>query len=199
MCRDPDLDLRSGQGHINMQNTCRTTSVPNHLTVAWRTAEIRSFQFHKISTFCEVWTLVIPFLEGNSKIRLQQAVGQVPYYHHQPSVLSSTRTQPSDCSLTHCRNTAISISWNINIPRSLNSRDSFPRSKFENQAPANSSPGPILSPSTISFELHAKMAKEIDLEKCNFRNFTSSVTLTLDRVQIILVRISGQGLLIHPN
>jgi len=41
------------------------------------------------STFGEVWTLVIAFLEGNSKIRLWQAVIQVPYYHHQPSVLSS--------------------------------------------------------------------------------------------------------------
>jgi len=38
------------------------------------------------------------------------------------------------------------------------------------------------------------MAEEIDLEKCNFRNFRSSVTLTLtlDRVEVILVRISGR-------
>jgi len=38
---------------------------------------------------------------------------------------------------------------------------------------------------TIGFELHAKMAEEVDLEKCNFRNFRSSVTLTLtlDRVE----------------
>jgi len=39
---------------------------------------------------------------------------------------------------------------------------------------------------------------EIDLEKCNFWNFRSSVTLTLtltlDRVELILVRISDQGL-----
>jgi len=47
---------------------------------------------------------------------------------------------------------------------------------------------------TISFELHAKMAEEIDVEKCNFRNFTSSVTLTLDRVKVILLHISGRGL-----
>jgi len=39
--------------------------------------------------------------------------------------------------------------------------------------------GTILSQSTISFEFHVKMAEEIDLEKCNFRNFRSSVTLTL--------------------
>jgi len=34
---------------------------------------------------------VVAFLEGNSKIRLQQDVDQVPYYHSQPSVLSSTQ------------------------------------------------------------------------------------------------------------
>ena len=40
------------------------------------------------------------------------------------------------------------------------------------------------------------MAEEIDIEGCNFRNFRSSVTLTLtlDRVDVILVRISGRGL-----
>jgi len=41
------------------------------------------------------------------------------------------------------------------------------------------------------------MAEEVDLEKCNFRNFTSSVTLTLDRVELILVRISDRGLPTH--
>jgi len=37
---------------------------------------------------------------------------------------------------------------------------------------------------------------EIDLEKCNFRNFSNSVTLTLtlDRVEITLVRMSGRVL-----
>jgi len=38
------------------------------------------------------------------------------------------------------------------------------------------------------------MAEEIDLENCNFRNFRSSVTLTSDRVNVILLRISGRGL-----
>jgi len=49
---------------------------------------------------------------------------------------------------------------------------------------------------TISFELRAKTAEEIDLEKCTFRNFRSSVTLTLtlDRVEITLVRICDWGL-----
>ena len=59
------------------------------------------------------------------------------------------------------------------------------------------SPGPILWPSTISFELHSKMAEEIEVEKCTFRNFGSSVTLTLDRVEVTLVRIWGRGLPTH--
>jgi len=45
------------------------------------------------------------------------------------------------------------------------------------------------------------MVEEIDLEKCNFRNFKSSMTLTLtltlDRVEMILMRISGRDLPIH--
>jgi len=49
----------------------------------------------------------------------------------------------------------------------------------------------MLSLPTISFELSAKMAEEIDLEKCNFQNFSSPVTLTLDWVEVILVRISA--------
>ena len=129
-----DLDLGSGQGHVNIHSMCRTTSVPKHVTVASRTTEI------------SIWT-----------------------------------------------------SWNINNRRSLNSRDSFPRRKFKNRALTSCSPGPILSSPTITFELHAKMADEIDLEKCNFRNFGSSVTLisTIDRVEVILVCTSGRGLPKH--
>ena len=43
------------------------------------------------------------------------------------------------------------------------------------------------------------MAEEIDLEKCTFGNFGSSVTLTLtlDRVEVTLVRICGGGLPTH--
>jgi len=43
------------------------------------------------------------------------------------------------------------------------------------------------------------MAEEIDLEMCNFRNFGSSVTftLTLDRVEVIPVRIPDWGLPTH--
>jgi len=43
------------------------------------------------------------------------------------------------------------------------------------------------------------MTEEIDLEKCNFRNFGSSVTLTLtlDRVEVTLVHVCGRSLLTH--
>jgi len=73
---------------------------------------------------------------------------------------------------------------NIDILQGLNSYDSFLKRKFENQALASCRLGAILSRST-SFELHAKMAEEIDLEKCNFQNSRSPVTLTLDRVKVI--------------
>jgi len=63
---------------------------------------------------------------------------------------------------------ATRISWNIDIRRSLNSRDSYPGRKFENRAPTNCSPGPILWPPTISFELHAKPTEEIDLEMYSY-------------------------------
>jgi len=50
----------------------------------------------------------------------------------------------------------------------MNCRDSFPRRKFENRAPTCYRPGPIPSPGTISYELHAKLAEEIDLEMCSY-------------------------------
>jgi len=83
--------LGSDEGHISIHSTCSATSKPKHLTVASRTTEIWPFECRQIWTFREVWTLVMAFLEGNSIIGLQQAVVQVPYYHCQPSVLSSTR------------------------------------------------------------------------------------------------------------
>jgi len=49
-----DLDVGSGQGHTNIHNTCSTTSMPNHLTVASHTNEIWLFDFREISTFREV-------------------------------------------------------------------------------------------------------------------------------------------------
>jgi len=105
------------------------------VTVVSRTTEIWLFEFRQILILDEVWTLVIAFLDGNSKIGLRQAVVQVPYY----------------------------------------------------------------GPPTISFELHAEMTEEIDLKKCTFRNFGSSVTLTLtlDRVEVTMVRICGRRLPTH--
>jgi len=46
------------------------------------------------------------------------------------------------------------------------------------------------------FSSAQKTAEEIDVEKYTFRNFGSSVTLTLtlDRVEVTLMRISGRGL-----
>jgi len=90
MVCDLDLDLGSGQGHIDIHSTCRTTSVLKHVTVASRTTEIWPFEFREILTIGKVWTLVIAFVGGNSKIGLWQAVVQVPYCLHQPSVLNST-------------------------------------------------------------------------------------------------------------
>jgi len=68
----------------------------------------------------------------------------------------------------------------------------FSEGMFKNRAPTSCRLGPILS--TISFELHTKMANKTGLEKCNFEHFRRSVTLTLtlDRVEITLVRISGR-------
>jgi len=54
MVRDFDHDLGSGQGHINIHNTCRTTSMPKRVTVASRTMEIRPVEFREISTNGEV-------------------------------------------------------------------------------------------------------------------------------------------------
>ena len=40
MVRDLDLDLGSGQGHISIHSTCRTTCRPNDVTVASPSTEI---------------------------------------------------------------------------------------------------------------------------------------------------------------
>jgi len=96
MLHDFHLDLGSGQGHISIHNTCMTTSMPNHVTVASRITEIWRFE------------------------------------------------------------------------RSLNSHDSFPRRKFENRPLTSCRSGPTLSLPTISFEIHAKVAEEIDLEMCSY-------------------------------
>jgi len=90
MVCDLDLDLGSGQGHVNIHSTCSTSRTLNHVTVASRITEIWPFEFRQISILDKVLTLVIAFLDGNSKIGLRQAVVQVPCYGHQPSVFSST-------------------------------------------------------------------------------------------------------------
>ena len=58
--------LGSGQGHVNIYSTYRTTCMLNHVTVVSHTAEIWPFEFRQISILDEVWTLVIAFLDGNS-------------------------------------------------------------------------------------------------------------------------------------
>jgi len=87
------------------------------------------------------------------------------------------RVQPCDCVVTQYRNMAIWMSWNIDIPWSLNSCGSFPRRKFENRPHTSYRPGPILSSATISFELHAKVAEEIDLEMCSYGQLSDVQTV----------------------
>jgi len=77
----------------------------------------------------------------------------------------------------------------MDIGRSLNSRDSFPRRKFKNRAPTSYSTGPILSQTTISFELHAKVAEEIDLEMCSYGQLSEVEMLR----ELDLDLGSGQG------
>ena len=90
MLRDLDLDLDRVKVTSTYTSTCSTTCRPKHVTVALRSTEIWPFECRQISILDEVRTLAIAFLDGNSKIGLRQAVVQVPYYGHQPSVLSST-------------------------------------------------------------------------------------------------------------
>jgi len=54
MVRELDLDLGSGQGHVNIHSTCRTTCLFNHVTVVSRTTEIRPFEFRQILILDEV-------------------------------------------------------------------------------------------------------------------------------------------------
>ena len=54
MVRDLDLDVGSGQGHINIHSTCRSTDRPNPVTVALHSTEIWPFEFRQISILDEV-------------------------------------------------------------------------------------------------------------------------------------------------
>jgi len=69
----------------------------------------------------------------------------------------------------------------------MNCRDRFPRRKFKNRAQISCRSGPILSMSTVSFELHAKVAEEIHLEMCSYGQL-SEVQMLCD-----LDLESGQG------
>jgi len=53
MVCDFDIELGWGQGHINIDSTCRTTSLLTHVSVASCTTEIRSLEFREISTIGE--------------------------------------------------------------------------------------------------------------------------------------------------
>ena len=54
MLRDLDLDLGSGQGHVNIHSTYSTTCMLNHVTVVSRTTEIWPFEFRQILILDEV-------------------------------------------------------------------------------------------------------------------------------------------------
>ena len=54
MVCDLDPDLVSDQGYISMHNIYRTTSIPDHVTLASSNTEIWPFESPVISTFREV-------------------------------------------------------------------------------------------------------------------------------------------------
>jgi len=54
MLSDLDLNLGSGQGHVNIHSTCRTTCMLNHVAVVSRITEIWPFEFHQILILDEV-------------------------------------------------------------------------------------------------------------------------------------------------
>ena len=54
MLRDLDLDLGSGQGHVNVHGTCSTICLLNHVTVVSRITEIWPFEFRQILILDEV-------------------------------------------------------------------------------------------------------------------------------------------------
>jgi len=54
MLRDLDLDLGSDHGHTNVDSTSSTISLPNRVTVAWRSTEMWPFEFREICTQGEV-------------------------------------------------------------------------------------------------------------------------------------------------
>ena len=75
---------------------------------------------------------------GRSKFRdfdLDLGLGQGHINIHSTCrTISMPIAQPCDCSTTQYTNTVIWMSWNIDIRRSLNCRDSFPRRKFKGKS-----------------------------------------------------------------
>jgi len=86
----------------------------------------------------------------------------------------------------------------------MNSRDSFPRRKVENQAQTSCSTGPILSLSVLS---STQKLRKRQTWKCavmgNCQKFKCSVTLTLtltlDRVKVISTYTVRVGLPAYPT
>ena len=96
------------------------------------------------------------------------------------------------------------ISWNIDIRRSLNSHDIFPRRKFQNRAQTHYRPGPILSLPTVTFEFHAKMAEETDVDTCSYGQLSEvqmvrDLDLDLDRVKVMATYTVRVGLPAYPT
>jgi len=54
MVRDLDLDLGSGQDHVNIYSSCMTTCMLNHVTVVSCTTEIWPFEFRQMLILDEV-------------------------------------------------------------------------------------------------------------------------------------------------
>jgi len=66
-------------------------------------------------------------------------------HQHAQYIQDDQQTRPCDSSLKQYGNMALWKSCNIDIPRSLKSRDSLLRRKFKNWALTSCRPGPILS------------------------------------------------------
>jgi len=74
----------------------------------------------------------------------------------------------------------------------MNCSDTFHRRKFENRTPTSCIPRAVVSLSTSSFDVHAKVAEEIDLEMCSYGQL-SEVQMVCD---LDVDRGSDQG---HVN
>jgi len=88
---------------------------------------------------------------GQGHISMHNTCSTTSMPNHVTASSHSTKISPFQCR-------------EISTFREVSTPMSFPRRKFKNRAPTNYRPGPILSPATISFELHAKVAEETDLE-----------------------------------